>query len=90
MQRGLYLRPVVNTCRPPERLLQIRRQIVDDELGFAKVLRNKKMLEEFGGVQKERQLARPPKGFSVDSPHLEYLKLKDFMVWARSSLASAQ
>jgi uncharacterized protein (TIGR02453 family) len=71
---------------PPERLPQIRRQIVEDEQGFAKVLRNKKMVEEFGGVQKERQLARPPKGFSVDSPHLDYLKLKDFMVWREAPL----
>lgn len=66
---------------PPERLLQIRQHIVADEDGFAKVLKNKKLKEEFGGLQKERQLSRPPKGFTVDSPHLEYLKLKDFIVW---------
>jgi len=71
---------------PPERLAQIRKQIVGDETGFGKVLRNKKLLQEFGGLQKERQLARPPKGYSVDSPHLAYLKLKDFMVWREAPL----
>ncbi|MBI3230681.1 MAG: DUF2461 domain-containing protein [Burkholderiales bacterium] len=73
---------------PPERLKQIREQIVADESGFGKVLKNKKLLETFGGIQieRERQLARPPKGYSVDSPHLEYLKLKDFMVWVEAPL----
>lgn len=71
---------------PSERLAQIRKQIVEDEAGFGKVLRNKKLLQEFGGLQKERQLVRPPKGYSVDSPHLECLKLKDFIVWREAPL----
>lgn len=74
---------------PSERLAQIRKQIVGDEAGFGKILRNKKLLQEFAGLQKERQLTRPPKGYSVDSPHLEYLKLKDFIVWREAPLSAA-
>jgi len=40
----------------------------------------------YGGLQEEGKLSRPPKGFDADSPHLEYIKLKSFIVWKESSL----
>ncbi|WP_050464232.1 DUF2461 domain-containing protein [Herbaspirillum autotrophicum] len=71
---------------PPDRLRAVRRQIIADAAGFSKVLKNKTIKDGYGGLQEEGKLSRPPKGFDADSPHLEYIKLKSFIVWKESSL----
>lgn len=71
---------------PPDRLRAVRRQIIADAAGFSKVLKNKAIKDGYGGLQEEGKLSRPPKGFDADSPHLEYIKLKSFIVWKESSL----
>jgi uncharacterized protein (TIGR02453 family) len=71
---------------PPDRLKAIRRSIVADAAGFGKLLRNKRMKETFGDLQAEGKLSRPPKGFDADAPHIEYIKLKSFIVWKETSL----
>jgi uncharacterized protein (DUF2461 family) len=71
---------------PAERLKAIRQAIVDDPSGFTKVLKNKKLREGFGDLQDEGKLQRPPKGFDADHLHIEYIKLKNFIVWKESSL----
>jgi len=71
---------------PPDRLRAVRRQIIADAAGFSKVLKNKTIKDNYGGLQEEGKLSRPPKGFDADSPHLEYIKLKSFIVWKESSL----
>ena len=37
-------------------------------------------------MQEEGKLTRPPKGFDADSPHIEYIKLKSFIVWQETSI----
>ncbi len=71
---------------PADRLRAVRRQIIADATGFSKVLKNKAIKDSYGGLQEEGKLSRPPKGFDADSPHLEYIKLKSFIVWKESSL----
>jgi uncharacterized protein (TIGR02453 family) len=71
---------------PKDRLQAIRQAIVDDPSGFAKVIKNKKMKESFGDLQEEGKLQRPPKGFDIDHPHIEYIKLKSFIVWKETNL----
>lgn len=71
---------------PADRLRAIRRQVIADATGFSKVLKNKTIKDNFGGLQEEGKLTRPPKGFDADSPHAEYIKLKSFIVWKESSL----
>jgi uncharacterized protein (TIGR02453 family) len=66
---------------PPERLRAIRQHVIDDAAGFSKLLKNKKLKETYGELQEEGKLSRPPKGFDADVPHLEYIKLKNFIVW---------
>lgn len=66
---------------PSERLRAIRQHVVEDAAGFSKLLTNKRLKETYGDLQQEGKLTRPPKGFDVDMPHLEYLKLKSFIVW---------
>lgn len=71
---------------PPDRLRVIRQNIIADAAGFGKVLKNRKIIEGFGGLQEEGKLTRPPKGFDADAPHIEYIKLKSFIVWKETSL----
>jgi len=71
---------------PPDRLCTIRRHVVADAAGFGKLLKNKKLRETFGDLQDEGKLVRPPKGFEPDAPHIEYIKLKSFIVWKETSL----
>ena len=71
---------------PADRLRTIRQHVVADAAGFGKMLKNKKLKEAFGDLQDEGKLSRPPKGFDADSPHIEYLKHKSFIVWKEISL----
>jgi uncharacterized protein (TIGR02453 family) len=66
---------------PPERLRAIRQHLIADADGFAKLLRNRTLKAAFGDLQQEGKLTRPPKGFDADEPHIEYIKLKSFIVW---------
>ncbi len=70
---------------PAERLRAIRQHIADDASGFGKVLRDKELNDRFGGLSPEDKLVRPPKGFDADSPHIEQIKLKSFLVWREMS-----
>ncbi|HJV87880.1 MAG TPA: DUF2461 domain-containing protein [Noviherbaspirillum sp.] len=71
---------------PPDRLKTIRQHVVADAAGFSKVLRNKRLKDTFGDLQDEGKLTRPPKGFDADTPHIEYIKMKSFIVWNETSL----
>lgn len=71
---------------PPDRLRAIRQHVIADADGFAKMLRNRKLRESYGDLQDEGKLTRPPKGFDADAPHIEYIKLKSFIVWKETSL----
>ena len=74
---------------PSDRLRAIRQQVVADAAGFMKVLKNKKLKDSFGDLQDEGKLTRPPKGFDADVPHIEYVKLKNFIVWKEVGLKTS-
>ncbi|MCX7218114.1 MAG: DUF2461 domain-containing protein [Burkholderiales bacterium] len=71
---------------PADRLKAIRNHIVADPSGFSKLLKNKGLKEIFGTLQDEGKLIRPPKGYDAEHPHIEQLKLKNFMVWTECSI----
>jgi uncharacterized protein (TIGR02453 family) len=71
---------------PPHRLRAIRNHIGGDAAGFAKLLKDKKMLETYGHLQDENKLARPPKGYDPAGPHIEQIQLKSFFVWTETAL----
>lgn len=71
---------------PAERLRTIRQHVIADDGGFSKLLKNKNLVRTFGDLQQEGKLIRPPKGFDAESPHIEYLKLKSFIVWKETAL----
>lgn len=72
---------------PPDRLRAIRQHVIADADGFAKLLKNRKLRETYGDLQQEGKLVRPPKGYDADAPHVEYLKLKSYIVWTETSIA---
>ncbi|MDY7546596.1 DUF2461 domain-containing protein [Glaciimonas sp. CA11.2] len=65
---------------PIDRLRAIRQQIVSDNIGFSKLIKNKKLIGSYNGLQIGEQLVRPPKGFDAASPHIDYIRLKSFLV----------
>ena len=71
---------------PPDRLRAIRQRVIDDADGFSKLLKNSTLKANFGDLQEEGKLMRPPKGFDADAPHIEYIKLKSFIVWKESDI----
>lgn len=71
---------------PADRLRAIRNHVIDDAAGFNKMRKNKKLVETYGDLQQEGKLVRPPKGFDPDSPNIEYVKLKSFIVWTETSI----
>jgi uncharacterized protein (TIGR02453 family) len=83
---GMLLIAAGEYLPPPDRLRAIRQHVIDDAVGFSKLLKNKKLRETFGDLQEEDKLARPPKGFVADAPHIEYIKLKSFIVWKEINL----
>jgi uncharacterized protein (TIGR02453 family) len=66
---------------PPDVLLKIRRRIAAEPAAFKRMLKNKAMTDYYGGAfSDEAKLARPPKGFDADTPNLEFVKQKSFIM----------
>jgi len=77
---GMLLIAAGEYIPPADRLRAIRQEICSDSTGFGKLLKNKKLLASYGGLQTGEQLVRPPKGFDAESPHIDYIRLKSFVV----------
>jgi len=65
---------------PADVLLKIRRHIAADPAAFSRMLKNKTLSAYYGGFSDEGKLARPPKGFDADMPHIDYIKQKSFIM----------
>lgn len=87
MQPGYYIHIQPGQCfvaggkHMPDagELLRIRTSIAGDARAFEKIVEKRSFVDNFGALHGER-LSRPPKGFSDDSPAIEYLKLKSYTV----------
>lgn len=71
---------------PTPRLRAIRNRVVEDAAGFTKMRKNKKLVATYDDLQEEGKLQRPPKGFTPDTPNIEYVKLKSFIVWTEEDI----
>jgi len=68
------------TCAPDStRILGIRQTISENRDEFKKVLKQKSFKANFKNVEGEK-LKNPPRGFTVEDPMLEYLKLKEHLI----------
>lgn len=83
---GYYLHVEPNNCffaggsymPQPTTLAAIRQEIDYNLSDFEAILNNKTFNKLFGKLDGE-QLTRPPKGYDVQNPALEYLKYKSFI-----------
>lgn len=71
---------------PTHRLRAIRQHIATDSQGFGALLKNRKLQAAFDDFYIEGKLTRPPKGFTAEMPHIEYIKLKSYFVWKEIAL----
>ncbi len=62
----------------PAILLRIRRHIAEKPGSLTTLLRNPRFAKTYGGLMDEDALARPPKGFSADTPHIEAIKQRHY------------
>ena len=66
---------------PPHVLTKIRAHIVREPARFKRLLGTRSLWTHFGAFADEGKLARPPKGFAHDAPHIDYIRQKSFVVW---------
>jgi uncharacterized protein (TIGR02453 family) len=71
----------------PSMLLRIRRHIAAHPETLTRVLRDARFKRTYGGLAPEESLARPPKGFAADLPHIDAIKLKHFFGIVETNLA---
>lgn len=62
-----------------EALKKIRQEIDYQAAGLRTIVTAPDFVTLFGGLQGEK-LKRPPKGYDADHPHVEWLKMKSFLV----------
>ena len=63
-----------------ESLARLRDSIAEHPQRLEKVLRSRGFRKTFGDLQGDR-LTRPPRGYTDDTPLIEYIKLKSYIVW---------
>jgi uncharacterized protein (TIGR02453 family) len=83
---GVLLMAAGEYMPPADRLRAIRNHVRDDATGFGKLIKNKKLIETYGGLEEDSKLMRPPKGYDADLKHIEYIKLKNFLVATETSI----
>jgi len=62
-----------------QHLAKVRQEIDYNAIELKKIVTERNFRKVFGEVQGEK-LARAPKGFAIDHPNIELLKLKDYLV----------
>jgi uncharacterized protein (TIGR02453 family) len=62
-------------------LKKLRQEIDYNFADFQKIVKGKKFVSTFGDLERTEgvMLSRPPKGYEVDNPAIEYLKMKSFI-----------
>lgn len=64
----------------PDKLFKIRQEIDYNADALKKIISDKKFKAAFGGFDESDKLKTMPKGFPKDHPHIDWLKLKSFIV----------
>ncbi len=74
---------------PAPELLKIRETIADSPAAWGKVINNKKIKDQFGGIRGDG-LKTAPKGFPKDHKHIEDLRRKSFFLMREAKPALAK
>lgn len=62
----------------PAILLRIRRYISAKPATLTRALNHPRFVRTYGGMMDENALARPPKGFAADTPHIDAIKQRHY------------
>tara|TARA_R110002167_G_scaffold48140_2_gene142324 strand:- start:69 stop:764 length:696 start_codon:yes stop_codon:yes gene_type:complete len=73
---------------PSPQLAKIREAIAADPKGWAKVIGDRKLREQCGGIRGDA-LKRPPRGYEKDAPHIEDIKRKTFFAMREATAKDA-
>ena len=77
---------------PADVLARLRRHVVDDHAGLARIVRTKRFVSAFGALSQSDRLSRLPKGYDPAMPGIErfgdLLRLKSFVVTADLDLTA--
>jgi uncharacterized protein (TIGR02453 family) len=84
--RGMLL--VAGGCYlpPGDVLARIRTHIAKEPAKFKRLLGVRGLWSHFGAFADEGRLSRPPKGFTPDAAHIDYIKQKSFVVWTEETV----
>jgi uncharacterized protein (TIGR02453 family) len=70
----------------PPILARIRRHISAHPASLTRLLRHPRFRKTYDGFIDEDALARPPKGFSTDTPHIDAIKLRHYFAMIEVNL----
>lgn len=79
-EKGIMLAAAGIWMPPADVLARLRASIAENPERLQKALRSKGFKKTFGDLQGER-LTRPPRGYTADTPLIEFIKLKSYIVW---------
>lgn len=79
-EKGVLLAAAGIWLPPAPVLARLRASIAEHPERFAKVLRARGFRSAFGALQGD-SLTRPPRGYSADTPLIEHVKRKSYIVW---------
>ncbi len=71
----------------PDILAKVRQEIDYNWAEFNKIITNKKFVSNFKELDKSKEftLTRPPKGFDIDNPAIEFIKMKSWIAGKKIS-----
>ncbi|HEX6909575.1 MAG TPA: DUF2461 domain-containing protein [Longimicrobium sp.] len=79
-EKGVML-PAAGIWLPPADVLaRLRASLAEHPERFERALRSRGFRKMFGELQGDR-LSRPPRGYTADTPLIEHIKRKSYIVW---------
>ena len=63
----------------PEQMARIRKEMDVFGEDLEAIIAEPAFKKHYGNLEREMVLSRPPKGYSADHPHIEFLKLKSYI-----------
>lgn len=79
-EKGVMLAAAGIWLPPADVLARLRASLAEHPERFEKVLRARGFRKTFGELQGDR-LTRPPRGYSAETPLIEHIKRKSYIVW---------
>ncbi len=79
-EKGVLLAAAGIWLPPADVLARLRASLAEHPERFEKVLRARRFRRMFGELQGDR-LTRPPRGYTPETPLIEHIKRKSYIVW---------